>query len=168
MSKRLRMRTLLGAVFALAALAVGGAAAWGALGGDDEPALDRVTALSAEESISPPSGMSLTPSTADQASTAPISAEEALDIAWEEEGAPGDPAKADATFALLTWGAAYMETPVWVITYEGTCVPQHGGYGAEGGQCLLIPFKTLIDATTGTYVLSYATSDGGYETSQIG
>jgi hypothetical protein len=166
MSKRIVVT--IGVAFGLTALAAGGVVAWGALSVDKEPSLERVTTLSTEDALSPPSGMSLTPPPPDVASAIPISAEAALAVAWREEGAPGDPTTADATLALLTWGSTYVGTPVWVITYRGACVPAHGPYGTKGGGCLLIPFNTLVDATTGTYVLSYATSEGGYQTRPIG
>lgn len=55
-----------------------------------------------------------------------------------------------------------------MISYQDACVPPHGPYGTKGGECFLIPFNTLLDATTGAYVLSYATSEGGYQTRPFG
>ena len=71
MSKRIVITV--GVAVGLAALAAGGAVAWGALGDAGEPTLEQVTTLSAENSLSPPSGVSLTPPAPELESTVPIS-----------------------------------------------------------------------------------------------
>lgn len=110
--------------------------------------------------------MTIVSADADATQTALIPVERAFDIAWEEEGAPGNPTEASATFALFTWGS-FVDTPVWVITYWDTCIPLLGppqtGAEAKKAVCALIPMSTLIDATTGAYILSFARSEGGYE-----
>lgn len=61
-----------------------------------------------------------------------VSGEEAIDRAWEEEGAPGGPKSVHASFALLTWGVDYKSKPVWVLTYEGgQCMPAAGPPDAD-------------------------------------
>ena len=61
-----------------------------------------------------------------------MSAEDALAEAWATEGTQGngDPTGVHLTYALLTWGDDYAGRMVWVITYEGLCIPIGGGVGA--------------------------------------
>lgn len=84
MSKRIFVT--ISVVAAIAASAVGGAVALDARSGGDEPTLHHVTALSTGDSLSSPSGMSLTAPTPEVASAVPISAQQALAVAWQEEG----------------------------------------------------------------------------------
>jgi len=84
-----------------------------------------------------------------------IPGEDAVEIAWWEEGAAGDPTGVKATLALLTWGERFKGELVWVVTYEGACVFRLGPPGAKS-ECVDQPFNTLIDATTGEYIASYS------------
>lgn len=62
-----------------------------------------------------------------------------------------------AVYGLAIWGSldAY---PVWVVSFEGTCVPTHGPVGNDDG-CRALPFNVVIDAKNGDYVASFASSD---------
>ena len=84
------------------------------------------------------------------------SGEEALAQAWSVDGAPGDPKSATVTYGLLTWGPNYKSVPIWLVTYQGTCVPRHGPGDLP---CLEIPYNTFIRADTGDYIASWAESD---------
>jgi hypothetical protein len=84
-----------------------------------------------------------------------VTGEDAVEIAWREEGAAGDPTGVKATLALLTWGDEFQRTLVWVVTYEGACVIRQGPPGNKF-ECVEQPFHTLIDATTGRYIASYS------------
>ena len=83
--------------------------------------------------------------------------EEALAQAWALEGAESitAPTRADLTLGILDWAPGFKELPVWLVTYEDTCVPIHG---AMGPSCVKTSFNTLMDATTGDYIASHAES----------
>jgi hypothetical protein len=58
---------------------------------------------------------------------AAISEEDALRIAWREEGR-SDATLASATLAISRTSGeeGVKETPVWIVTYEGVCIRAHG------------------------------------------
>ena len=90
--------------------------------------------------------------------TPTISAEKALGIAWANGGVSGRPTSSSIVFALLSdqYFGEHKAMPVWVVTYEGACVPNLGPQGNGGSNCLDSEWHVLIDAETGTWVGSYA------------
>jgi hypothetical protein len=91
-----------------------------------------------------------------------VSAEDARDKAWAEEGAEGNPTSVQLTYATLNWGK-YVDTPVWLLTYKGTCIPVGSGVGSEGEeppktQCRRLDFHTLMNADSGDYIASFVDS----------
>lgn len=152
-----------GAALAVGLVVVGATA----LGSGTKPTLEDDVVAPVGESISAPEAMTLVAADPGESADAQLPAERAFEIAWEKEGAPGDPKEASATFALLSWGS-FVDTPVWVITYPDACVPL-GGPPVPGKKpvCALVPMNTLIDARTGKFIISFARSEGGYEVRPI-
>jgi hypothetical protein len=62
-----------------------------------------------------------------------LTADEALDLAWAEEGSEGNPTSVQLTYAYLTWGN-YTDTPVWLLTCQGTCILVGSGVGRDTPQ----------------------------------
>jgi hypothetical protein len=83
-----------------------------------------------------------------------ISREEALNIAWREEG------RSDATSVSATLALSRTEgdgsTPVWVVTYEGVCVIGHGPPPGPppGQECMASTWGVVLDATTGEFLVA--------------
>jgi hypothetical protein len=127
-------------------------------GGDaGAPPLTNTSVLSKPFS-DPIVGMDFAVPAADE--TPGISAQDALNAMWKAEGVAGTPpTSAEATFALLTWGDSIKaDTPVWIITYDGTCVATEGP--STNSDCRKLPFHTIANADTGEYIVSYADSAG--------
>jgi hypothetical protein len=89
-----------------------------------------------------------------------LTGDEAVQAAWNIEGAPGKPTSVHALLGILNWGG-YKDLPVWLLTYTGVCVPSHGPYGSAGG-CLGTVVHTVIDASTGDYIASFADGTGSF------
>ncbi len=95
-----------------------------------------------------------------QGATPGIDAQSALDETWAQDGTEGggDPTAAHLTFAHLSWADGDKDTPVWVVTYEGTCVPIDAGLGSDGASmpqtCRDVPVHALLDANTGEFIAS--------------
>jgi hypothetical protein len=85
-----------------------------------------------------------------------VSGHDAELLAWSE-GIPDGAKSMSAVYGVATWGSldAY---PVWVVRFDGTCVPTHGGVGSEA-DCRAVPFNVVIDANNGDFVASFASSD---------
>jgi hypothetical protein len=124
------------------------------------------TSVLAQPFTDPVVGMDFAVPAADE--TPGISAQDALNAMWKEEGVPGTPpTSADATFALLTWGDNIKaDTPVWIITYNGTCVATEGP--GTTSDCRKLSFHTVANADTGEYILSYADSAGSGQSDPSG
>jgi hypothetical protein len=105
--------------------------------------------------ITSSAGFSLSPPP--NGSTPGISAGDALANAWAAQGAEGDPTADHLTYAFLTWEPNYDQSPIWLVTYEGTCIPIDGGVGATH-ICRKIPFYTFVDADTGAFIAAFADS----------
>ncbi len=62
-------------------------------------------------------------------------------------------------FALLTSDPlGYKEAPVWVIAFEGVCVPVIGAAADPTAQCAGTTWNSLVDSTTGEWIAAF--SDG--------
>jgi hypothetical protein len=69
----------------------------------------------------------------------------------------GTPTAVHMTFAYLKSKGGEPAFPVWVITYEGTCVPVDNGVGTTPPasplpRCRLSDDHVIIHADTGEYV----------------
>ena len=159
MSPSRKTATAAGAALAVGLVVVGA----NALGSGTKPTLGDDLVAPVGESISAPEAMTLVAADPGENADAQVSAEQAFEIARDEEGAPGDPKEASATFAQLSWGS-FVDTPVWVITYPDACVPL-GGPPVPGKKpvCALVPMNTLIDATKSKLIISFARSEDGYD-----
>ncbi len=170
---RLSTRTVaLWAIGVLLAVALTSFSLLKARADDGDPVLGDAQAFEDGTPLHAPTGMSLI-AAQDEPSSEFISAEEALDVAWELEGSPGSPETATAVLAELSWGERYSNLPVWVISLPDACVPLFGpiqtGSAADApAECAKTPFDTIIDAVSAEFVASYAVSDAGYETVPIG
>jgi hypothetical protein len=87
-----------------------------------------------------------------------ISEEEALRIAWREEGR-SDATSVSAALAISRTSSeeGVTETPVWVVTYEGVCIMGHGVVSdgddpAPSIVCRATTWGVTIDATTGEFL----------------
>jgi hypothetical protein len=80
-----------------------------------------------------------------------ITEEEALRIAWREEGR-SDATSVSATLALMRISdqGRTKETPVWIVSYEGVCVRAHGP--VPNNECVASTYGVTIDATTGEFL----------------
>lgn len=104
----------------------------------------------------PAIGLTLTPPPDDYEPG--ITATEALERAWDEEGRP-DASTATATLGLLTSEqfAGLADRPVWRVVYEGVCVKAHGPPDAPGNNdCYTSEYYVVIDATDGSFLFAYA------------
>ena len=95
----------------------------------------------------------------------PIEGEEALEIAWNEEGRP-DATSATANLGVLssTQFGGLKDRPVWQVVYAGVCVKAHGPPDAPGNDgCFASEYYVIIDATTGEFLFAYANEFPGAE-----
>ena len=132
--------------FVIAVLALGALGA-GAAGGASRSSVEGGTGPTPFATIEP----------APQGFESRISREEALNIAWREEGRP-DATSVDATLAIsrVEEDGGSDERPVWIVTYEGVCVVAHGPpQGRPPGQrCAASTYGVVIDATTGQFLVA--------------
>jgi hypothetical protein len=97
----------------------------------------------------------------------PPDGEPALDaaaaVAAVRHKAPREATQVSAVYATLT-DAQRDAVPVWLVTYTDVCVPIIGG-PAKPGQaasqppmpsCYQSPMVSIVDATTGKWIMSYA------------
>ncbi len=89
-----------------------------------------------------------------------IDAAEAVDIAWQEGGFGGT--SQQATLALIPPGDDFTaDILAWIVRYEGYCSHPVGIAGDENeGECVYQPNFTLIDATTGDFIMSWTRPEG--------
>jgi hypothetical protein len=84
-----------------------------------------------------------------------ISEEDALRIAWHEEGRSDATSASAALVISRTSGEeGVKETPVWIVTYEGVCIRAHGPPQAGGNECVASTYGVMIDATTGEFLVA--------------
>jgi hypothetical protein len=81
-----------------------------------------------------------------------ISEEDALRIAWREEGR-SDATSVSAALAISRTSGeeGVKETPVWIVTYEGVCILAHGPPPGSN-ECAASTWAVTIDATTGEFL----------------
>jgi len=99
----------------------------------------------------PLNGLTLSPPTLPPV----ISGEQAVQVAWAEGGPPSDPSGVTAVYGLLTW-SEYDNLPAWLVSFLDVC--QHPNGPGTATDCVVRPWSTLVDATSGEYLASY--SDG--------
>jgi hypothetical protein len=85
--------------------------------------------------------------------TPTLSAEEAYARAYEEDKPEGAPSSAHEVFALFMWNKDYVGLPVWVVVYEGECVPI-GGTSVKP-TCRGESYNTVVDSKSGDFVTSF-------------
>jgi hypothetical protein len=85
-----------------------------------------------------------------------ISEEDALRVAWREEGR-SDATSVSAVLAISRTSGeegGVKETPVWIVTYEGVCIRAHGPPQAGSNECVASTYGVVIDATTGEFLVA--------------
>ena len=84
-----------------------------------------------------------------------ISEEDALRIAWREEGR-SDATSVSAALAISRTSSeeGLTETLVWIVTYEGVCIRAHGPPQASSNECVASTYGVMIDATTGEFLVA--------------
>lgn len=88
----------------------------------------------------------------------PVSGQEALAIAWSEEGRR-DATSATATLGMLTITqfGGLKDRAVWRVVYAGVCVKAHGPPDAPGNdECFTSEYNVVIDAVNGKFLFAYA------------
>lgn len=87
--------------------------------------------------------------------TPPLTAQQALDVIWPVEGAPGHPTTVTAEYGDLNWpDFGNAAEPVWIFTYEPqSCQPTYGP--PPGTPCIEANYHTIASATTGAFIASY-------------
>jgi hypothetical protein len=85
-----------------------------------------------------------------------VSASDALDIAWKESAI--DAKQQQAILALAPKGGTFPDDLlVWIVRYDGGCVEPIGGrVGGKHPGCAVMPVWTMIDATTGEFLITWA------------
>jgi hypothetical protein len=91
-----------------------------------------------------------------------VAAADGVRIAWFEDGSPGATG-ANAIYALLPAGGDIKaDTPVWLVTFEGACLPLYGGALYKGVLPSCAPhnseWNVIINAVTGDYIASFTLS----------
>lgn len=90
-------------------------------------------------------------------SAAGASSNDAVQAAWNEGvDTLVEPTGVHATYAVLSLPPNYVDTPVWLVTFEGTCVPLMGGAGAP--PCRWLEWRVFVNADTGAVLFSFADS----------
>jgi len=123
-----------------------------------EPALSSVNTLSSAWSSAGSPVLGPSPSAAPA-----ISAQEAVNIAWQHRQELGDPTEATATYATYS-DAQYAKRPVWLVTFRDSCVPVMGkpmvssgtSNPGDGGGCYTTPYVAVVDAASGEWLLAFA------------
>jgi len=85
-----------------------------------------------------------------------ITKEDALGIAWREEGRR-DATSVTAALAVMRTSdqEGTKETPVWIVTYEGVCVLAHGPpQNPMRGECVASTWGVMIDTMTGEFLVA--------------
>ncbi len=85
-----------------------------------------------------------------------ITEEDALRIAWREEGRH-DATSVSASLAVTRTSdqERTKETPVWIVTYEGVCVLALGPpQNPMRGECVASTYGVMIDAMTGEFLVA--------------
>ena len=89
-----------------------------------------------------------------------IPAETAVAIAWADGGFGGT--SAQPIYALLSAGGTIkQDTPVWVVRFEGACVPVVGPAPREGQSppdlpsCANTEWNVIVNANTGEVIASF-------------
>jgi len=85
--------------------------------------------------------------------TPALTAQQALDVVWPVEGAPGNPTSVTAEYGDITLpNLGVSSAPVWIFTYQPkSCIPRHG----PGGGCIDANYHTIASSTTGAFIASY-------------
>lgn len=84
-----------------------------------------------------------------------ISEEDALRIAWHEEGrVDATSVRAALAISRTSGEEGVKETPVWILTYEGVCIRAHGPPQAGNNECVASTYGVMIDATTGEFLVA--------------
>jgi hypothetical protein len=83
-----------------------------------------------------------------------LSEEDALRIAWHEEGRD-DATSVSAALAVMRTSdqEGTKETPVWIVTYEWVCIQAHGPPPGSN-ECAATTYGVTIDATTGEFLVA--------------
>jgi hypothetical protein len=85
-----------------------------------------------------------------------ISSDAALNIAWRDAAFAGGTSAQPILATLPKGGTFERDTLVWVIRYEGACVPLHGPSGADLPRCGGHQWNVIIDASTGSFIAGYS------------
>ena len=87
--------------------------------------------------------------------TPPLTAQQALDVVWPVEGAPGHPTTVTAEYGDLNWPDFRKRAdPVWIFTYRPrSCQPTYGP--PPGTPCIVANYRTIASASTGAFIASY-------------
>jgi hypothetical protein len=83
-----------------------------------------------------------------------VSAEQADGVAWGER-APGTADSGQTLLASLTDENRHQGTLVWLVRYEGACVPNLGPDPAKS-PCVGSEWNVLVDATTGVFIAAFS------------
>jgi hypothetical protein len=87
----------------------------------------------------------------------PLTVDDVIKTGVSEGVVLGDPTSAHVQFALLTSETYGMQSvPVWVVDFEGVCVPNLGPEGNGGGACVDDNLTVILDGTSGAWITSYA------------
>lgn len=105
----------------------------------------------------PAHGIVLTPAPSNEEPA--MSGEQALEKAWHEDGWDAD--TATAIYAHFTRASrALSGVPVWVVRYEGACVPIEAGSLFEGSEttpgCAADTINVVINAASGEFIESFS------------
>jgi hypothetical protein len=110
-----------------------------------------------------PMGIGLDP--ADAGLEPEVTGERAIAQAWQADPWPGS-SLINASFGLFSdsqfedeKGQAPKMRPTWEITYQGVCVPKYGPVReSDELVCAATEEHVMIDATTGDFLLAFASS----------
>ena len=88
-----------------------------------------------------------------------LSAAEAEQQAWTTYPPDGGAQSATVTLAVVSWPPSIPDaTPVWLVTWSGSCVPSLGSYTESKTPCFNVAERDIISAKDGSWLGMY--SDG--------
>ncbi len=160
-SKMLRRGLTAGAAIVMLGLPIVQLGLAASNGGEDSPPPPPATVTELEDPVYV-EGMDILLEPPPSSLKATTTAEEALAIAWAEEGR-ADATSATATLALFTSSQVVRkEAPTWIVTYAGVCIPIYGPItdettdDAKTQECAATELNVIIDAATGEFVAAYS------------
>jgi hypothetical protein len=85
----------------------------------------------------------------------PASSDDAIEAAWEDGVESSTvPTRVHATYGVLDVPPNFREAPVWLVTFEGTCIILDGPVGAP--PCREGNWMVFVNADNGKVMFSFA------------